>query len=140
MFAQKTVWSSGELSDTPSNVILILLPAAPRMRIAAVPVPSPFSPQANTPGVCERRKGSSRPLLENASSSVFLILETAYGALFGKHPLVSILKTDAKVILSYQTTKSNLYKYRMRVFIFLSSYIESDNYSLTSETITFLTI
>ena len=83
MFAQKTVWSSGELSATPSKVMLILLPAAPRMRIAAVPVPSPFSPQANTPGVCERRKGSSRPLFENASSSVFLILETAYGALFG---------------------------------------------------------
>ena len=77
ILAQKTVWSSGELSDTPSKVILILLPAAPRMRIAAVPVPSPFSPQANTPGVCARRNGISRPLLEKTSSSFFLILDTA---------------------------------------------------------------
>jgi len=39
------------------------------------------------------------------------------------------LKTIAKVILSYQTAKSNLYKYRMRVFIFVSFYTWSGKIS-----------
>ena len=82
MFAQNTHWSSGEFSGTPSSVTLMRESPAPRMRIYTGPVPSPFSLHANTPGVCEKRNGSSRPVFENACNSSFLMFATAKGAFF----------------------------------------------------------
>ena len=58
------------------------LPAAPRMRIYAVPVPKPFSPQAKTPGVLAKSMGNSRPVFEKSRSSCLPTLLTAKGASF----------------------------------------------------------
>ena len=82
MLAQNTCWSSGELSGTPSMVTLMRESPAPRMRRKEVPVPTPLSPQAITPGVLLSRKGSSCPLCANSRSSDFLMLATAKGAFF----------------------------------------------------------
>ena len=51
MLAQNTLWSSGELSGTPSMVTLILESPAPRILKKVVPVPTPFSLHDITPGV-----------------------------------------------------------------------------------------
>ena len=83
MFAQKTHWSSGEFSDTPSRVTLIRLAPAPLMRSEVVPVPRPFSVQAVMPGVRLSIMGSSCPLRAKVCSSFLLILLTAKGASFG---------------------------------------------------------
>ena len=69
MLAQNTHWSSGELRGTPSSVTLMRESPAPRIRMYEVPVPTPFSLHASTPGVCEKRKGNSRPVLANACNS-----------------------------------------------------------------------
>ena len=82
MLAQNTHWSSGEFRGTPSSVTLIREPPAPRIRMAVVPVPSPLSLHARIPGVCEKRRGSSRPVFEKASSCCFFMFVTAYGAFF----------------------------------------------------------
>ena len=80
--AQNTHWSSGELSAKPSRVTLMRLSPAPRIRIYVVPVPSPFSPQACTPGVRVNIIGSSRPVFENSCSLLPSMLEMAKGASF----------------------------------------------------------
>ena len=82
MFAQNTLWSSGELSATPSTVTLMRLPAAPRMRMYAGPTPVPVSLHARMPGVREKRNGSSLPVVEKFCNSDFRMLATANGEFF----------------------------------------------------------
>ena len=83
MFAQNTHWSSGEFNGTPSTVTFIRLPAAPRIRMYVVPVPTPFSLHAITPGVRAKRNGNSLPVVANCFNSCFLMLATANGDVLG---------------------------------------------------------
>lgn len=83
MLTQKTHWSSGELSEMPSRVTFMRLAPDPLIRIEAVPVPSPFSVQAVTPGVLLSSMGNSCPVRAKVCSSFLLILLTAKGASLG---------------------------------------------------------
>ena len=68
MLAQKTVWSSGLLSATPSYVRLMREASVPRMRKLVSPSARPLSDDVTTEGVIISSQGKSRPVLLSRSS------------------------------------------------------------------------